>query len=202
MYRPPSLAFIEDMDIYLIDQILKGRYIPGQSILDAGTGGGRNLSWFLHEKFKVSVCDVEAEREEILKERYPSAQVHWSTCNVAVMPYADSSFDHVICSAVLHFSEDADHFLKMWKELFRVLRPKGSLFIRMASDIGINMRLVPLDKGRFLLPDGTERFLMTRPLWFHLLNTKTFYELEPMKSVNVADERVMTTMVLVKRPID
>ena len=37
------------MDIYLIDQILKGRYLPGELILDAGAGGGRNLNWFFDQ---------------------------------------------------------------------------------------------------------------------------------------------------------
>ena len=30
-------------DVYLIDQIIKGRYHPSDVLLDAGAGGGRNL---------------------------------------------------------------------------------------------------------------------------------------------------------------
>ncbi|MBI9042777.1 hypothetical protein [Lutibacter sp.] len=34
---------IKDVDIYILDQILKERYQPETKILDAGCGGGRNL---------------------------------------------------------------------------------------------------------------------------------------------------------------
>lgn len=35
------------MDIYLLDQIMKGRYDKEDIILDAGCGEGRNLRWFV-----------------------------------------------------------------------------------------------------------------------------------------------------------
>ena len=35
------------IDIYLFDQLLKGRIAPGMRILDAGCGRGRNLVYFL-----------------------------------------------------------------------------------------------------------------------------------------------------------
>lgn len=202
MYRPASLALLQDMDIYLIDQILKGRYIPGQHILDAGTGAGRNLNWFLHEDFQVSACDRVAEREDVLKARYPRSKVHWSTCDVSKMPYPNAQFDHVICNAVLHFADDTEHFHGMWNELIRVLRPKGSLFIRMTSDIGIAKKVESLGHGRHLLPDGSERFLLTNALWSQLKSKDEVDEVEPMKSVNVADQRVMSTLVLVKKVLE
>ena len=37
------------IDIYLFDQLLKGRISPGMRILDAGCGSGRNLVYFLRE---------------------------------------------------------------------------------------------------------------------------------------------------------
>jgi hypothetical protein len=38
-------------DIYLLDQIMKGRYAPSDILLDAGAGGGRNLHWFVQQGF-------------------------------------------------------------------------------------------------------------------------------------------------------
>ena len=35
------------IDIYLFDQLLKGRFTPPMRVLDAGCGGGRNLSLLL-----------------------------------------------------------------------------------------------------------------------------------------------------------
>ena len=37
------------IDIYLFDQLLRGRIPPGSRILDAGCGSGRNLVYFLRE---------------------------------------------------------------------------------------------------------------------------------------------------------
>src|SRR6185295_12472718 len=46
------------IDIYLFDQLLKGRLTPGMRLLDAGSGSGRNLPYFLRHGFDV--CAVDA----------------------------------------------------------------------------------------------------------------------------------------------
>ncbi len=200
MNRPPCLSLIDGVDIYLVDQIVKGRYQSGQRILDAGAGGGRNLSWFFSEGFEIHACDIVPERETLIRERNLAAKFHWQTCGLDSLPYEDGHFDHVICNAVLHFAENVGHFKNMWHELLRVTKAKGAIFIRTCSDIGIEDRKVPLGDGRFLLPDGSERFLMTRQLIDELLSKSPMELLEPVKSVNVSDQRVMTTLVMVKVP--
>ena len=35
------------IDIYLFDQLLRGRIVPGMRIFDAGCGSGRNLVYLL-----------------------------------------------------------------------------------------------------------------------------------------------------------
>ncbi|RYE38052.1 MAG: class I SAM-dependent methyltransferase, partial [Sphingobacteriales bacterium] len=45
-------------DIYLLDQILKQRYVSGQRVLDAGCGTGRNLHWFMRNGFNVVGTDL------------------------------------------------------------------------------------------------------------------------------------------------
>jgi ubiquinone/menaquinone biosynthesis C-methylase UbiE len=192
------MEFFLGMDIYLIDQILKGRYISGERILDAGAGGGRNLNWFFAQGgFEIHACDLEAEREELIHARYPGAEFRWSTCDLLKTPYADEHFRHVICNAVLHFAESSTHFMGMAKELHRVMQPKASLFIRMNSDIGIENQVKPLGDGRFLNPDGSERFLLTQGLLEKVMKLG-FDHLEAPKHVNVAGIRVMSVVVLVK----
>lgn len=186
------------MDIYLIDQILKGRYLPGELILDAGAGGGRNLNWFFDQGgFDIHACDIQGEREEIIRERYPGAVFKWETCDLAKLPYAQGSFRHIICNAVLHFALSERHFQQMLQELHRVMQPKASLFIRMNSEIGLEDRVEALGEGRFLNPDGSERFLLNRSILAEM-EQMGFAHLEPPKHVRVADERVMSTLVMVK----
>lgn len=49
------------IDIYLFDQLLKGRISPGMRILDAGCGSGRNLVYFLRERYEVYATDSDAD---------------------------------------------------------------------------------------------------------------------------------------------
>ena len=49
-----------DIDIYLFDQLLRGRIVPGMRVLDAGCGGGRNLVYLLQQGFDVSATDADA----------------------------------------------------------------------------------------------------------------------------------------------
>ena len=86
----------------------------------------------------------------------------------------------------------------MFSELNRVLKPGGSLFIRVASDIGIENKILPLGGGRFSLPDGTDRFLLTKPIIEEVLNNFPMTLAEPVKTTNVQDIRCMTTLVMIK----
>jgi tellurite methyltransferase len=55
------------IDIYLFDQLLKGRIVPGMRVLDAGCGAGRNLVYLLRSGF--AVCGVDESSEAIAQVR-------------------------------------------------------------------------------------------------------------------------------------
>jgi SAM-dependent methyltransferase len=55
------------IDIYLFDQLLKGRIRPGMRVLDAGCGEGRNLIYFLQSGY--AVCGVDQSEEAIARVR-------------------------------------------------------------------------------------------------------------------------------------
>ncbi|MEO8710621.1 MAG: class I SAM-dependent methyltransferase [Parafilimonas sp.] len=197
---PGELNHIINTDIYLIDQILKGRYKDGGKLLDAGCGSGRNISWFvLQPNFDIHAIDTDENAINHLSQIYPSLkqdQLHYA--QVQSLPFHDEFFQHIICSAVLHFAKSKGNFLEMFSELNRVLKPGGSLFIRAASDIGIESKILLLGGGRFSLPDGTVRFLLTKKLIEDVLNTFPMKLAEPVKTTNVQDMRCMTTLVFVK----
>ncbi|HEX7878833.1 MAG TPA: class I SAM-dependent methyltransferase, partial [Candidatus Eisenbacteria bacterium] len=158
-------------DIYLIDQIMKGRYAAPASILDAGAGHGRNLSWFAKQGLVIHGTDRDAGAVEQLRRNYPGVPAeNFQVALVDELPFSDARFDHVICCAVLHFAESESHFRKMFGELVRVLKPGGSLFARVATDVGLADRMIPLGHGRFTMPDGSDRFLLTRSLLASLLD--------------------------------
>ncbi len=186
-------------DIYLLDQILKGRYQKTDIILDAGSGSGRNLHWFYYNGFTVYGIDKNKTIIEELKNTYSNQKANFYNSTVEDLNFKDNFFNHIICNAVLHFATNTLHFNNMFSELFRVLKPKGTIFIRVASDIGIDDKIVSVSKGVYNLLDGTTRFLLTKSLLKSLQEQHNFSFLEPLKTVNVNDQRCMTTLVLQKQ---
>ena len=192
-----------NIDIYLFDQIQKGRFSPNMKILDAGCGGGRNIIYFLREGFDVSAVDQNPEAIEQIKQyakqlapNLPSD--NFQTSPIERMPFPDQHFDWIISNAVLHFAENPTQFNQMLFEMWRTLRINGKLFVRLASSIGIENLVIPTERGRYDLPDGSERFLVTEELLLMATENLRANLLEPIKTTNVQNLRCMTTWVLQK----
>lgn len=191
---------IGNTDIYLIDQIMKGRYIPREKILDAGCGNGRNLIWFLKNDFEVYAIDRDPAAIKYLESVYPCFnKERLQVAEIDKLPFGNNFFDHVISSAVLHFAKSVSHFNDMIKEMVRVLNPNGTLFIRMTSDIGIENKIQHIENGVYHIPDGSIRFLLTPTLLKSMVHTNNLSFIEPLKTVNVEGVRCMSTLVLRKK---
>jgi len=191
------------IDIYLFDQLLKGRITPPMSLLDAGCGEGRNLIYFLRHHFDVRAVDANPQSVEQVRllasglaPNLPSQ--NFLVADVADMPLPSEAFDLVISSAVLHFANDAKHFDEMVDEIWRVLKVEGMLFARLASSIGIEKLIEPTGSGRYLLPDGTERFLVNEEMLSAATDRLRARKIEPLKTTNVENLRCMTTWVVRK----
>lgn len=190
---------VGNTDIYLLDQIMKGRYRRADKILDAGCGAGRNLLWFLTEGIEIYGTDQNTVAIEELKTVHPLLPAdRFQLCPVENLPFENNFFDHVISSAVLHFADSISQFRAMLTEMIRVLKPGGSLFIRMTSDIGIENKVKLVKDGVYLIPDGSTRFLLTRSILTDILQYYPLSFAEPFKTVNVDDIRCMSTMVFQK----
>lgn len=192
-----------EIDIYLFDQLLKGRFDSLRSVLDAGCGSGRNLVYFLRNGFEVFAVDRSPEAVDrvrrlaaALAPRLPAER--FRVAEVDALPFGDAGMDVVLSSAVLHFARDEGHFDAMLREMWRVLRPGGFLFARLASSIGIEARVVPTTDGRCRLPDGTERFLVDEPGLLARTERLGARLVEPIKTTNVQNLRAMTTWCLHK----
>jgi len=203
---PPSAALRQafgDIDIYLFDQLLRGRFDGVRRVLDAGCGGGRNLVWLLRAGFRVHAVDQEARAVERVRrlaaELAPELPAeNFQVVEVDALPFPDASMDAVISSAVLHFAADEAHFGRMVDEMWRVMRPGGLLFARLASSIGIEARVRPAGNGRYRLPDGSERFLVDEAGLMVRTEALGGVLLDPIKTTNVQNLRAMTTWVVRK----
>jgi tellurite methyltransferase len=188
-----------NIDIYLFDQLLKGRFNYCQKVLDVGCGGGRNLPYFLQNGYQVYGIDPNPEAvaqvQSLAKTLAPDGN-HTENFIVATaedMPFDNNTFDLVICSAVLHFANDSNHFDAMLRSVWRVLKPGGFLFARLASDIGIERLVIPLENNRYSLPDGSERFLVNEQVLLEYTDVLGGELFEPIKTTNVQNLRCMTT---------
>jgi SAM-dependent methyltransferase len=188
------------IDIYLFDQILRGNITPSMCVLDAGSGSGRNLVYLLREGCRVFAVDRNTDAVEQLRRLStsvgnPAPAENFRVAPVEQMPFPDAMADVVICSAVLHFARSREQFLAMLNELWRVLRPGGLLFCRLASRIG--MEFEPLRDGIYRV-GNSEWFLVDEPMLLALTRERGAELVDPLKTTIVQGSRCMTTWVLRK----
>jgi SAM-dependent methyltransferase len=193
-----------NMDIYLLDQLLKGRFTKDLKILDAGCGEGRNMVYFLREGYRI--FGVDKEPVAIQMARIQAQTVHqgydknrFQEALVEDMPFHKEAFDAIISSAVLHFSENTTHFYQMMDEMMRVLKTGGFFFLRMTTGFGgILTESTQIADGVYLLPDGSERFLLTKEILDEIQGKYHLQNLEAPKSVLVHGQRAMGVFVMQK----
>lgn len=193
------------IDIYLFDQLLRGRLTPGMRVADAGCGSGRNLVYLLQSGYEVFGAD--ADRGAIARVRELAARLapHLPPDNFRVEPlermtFPDAFADVVLSSAVLHFARDDEQFDRMLRASWRLLKPGGLFFCRLASTIGMEDRMRPLGGRRFLLPDGSERYLVDEPMLLAFTRDLGGALIDPLKTTVVQDQRCMTTWVARRLP--
>ena len=184
-----------NIDIYLLDQILKGRFKQEDKILDVGCGEGRNLIYFLNNGYDVYGVDRNQKAIKMLQTTARSInkkyeQERFMVWDIESMQIPENFFDVIICSAVLHFAKNTEHFCRLIDKVCNVLKPGGILFIRMTSDIGIENNINPIGGGIYELPDGTTRFLINENLLKEIIKKYHLEFLEPLKSVNVDNKKV------------
>ena len=190
-----------DIDIYLFDQLLRGRIAPGMRVIDAGCGGGRNLVYLLKSGYDVAGCDhdpgaVEAVRAMVSRLAPQIPGGNFRVEPIEAMSFPDACADVVLASAVLHFASGDEQFQAMVENLWRVLKPGGMLFARLASSIGIETQVQRVHGRRHRLPDGSERYLVDERSLIDLTVRLGGELLDPIKTTVVQDQRAMTTWVV------
>jgi tellurite methyltransferase len=201
---PDSLASrFGQIDIYLFDQLLRGRITRDMRVLDAGCGTGRNLVYLLANGFEVSAVDSDAGSVEAVRATAARLAPQLSSTNFRVEPietmtFASASADLIISSAVMHFASGVAQFDAMLDSMWRVLAPGGMLFCRLASTIGMAGSVQPLGGRRFHLPDGSDRYLVDEDILMGHTARLGGSLMDPLKTIVVQNQRAMTTWVVRK----
>ena len=198
-------AKLGEIDIYLFDQLLRGRFDGRTRLLDAGCGDGRNLMYFLRcgfacygiDRDPAAIADVRALAAQLAP---PLPAGNFQTGELDRLPWPDASMDGVICSAVLHFANDETHFDAMVRDLWRVLAPGGLFFARLASNIGIEDHVGAAGR-RVRLPDGSDRFIVDERMLTAWTARAGGRLADPIKTTNVQGQRCMTTWCVFKTDV-
>ena len=191
------------IDIYLFDQLLRSRIRPEMRLLDAGCGSGRNLVYFLREGYEVFGVDTDPHAIESTRRLAASLAPALPMDNfrleaIEAMTIPNAFADLVLSSAVLHFARGDDHFEAMLRGTWRVLKPGGLLFCRLASSIGMEHRVRRVAGRRFFLPDGSERYLVDEDLLLRFTAELGGQMADPLKTTVVQNQRSMTTWIVRK----
>lgn len=191
-----DIEILKNIDIYLLDQLLRGRIDPESQILDVGCGDGRNLTPLSQLSYNIEGFDTNVEKINNLKKKYPKIKL---SVNDLINDEFKKSYDFIICNAVLHFAKNHTEFDIMIENLVSLTSTNGLIFIRMTSDLAKKTPFEINSNGVSLLPDNTYRYLLTKNKLNHIIETYNLILLDPIKTVNVDNLRCMTTLVLKKQ---
>jgi ubiquinone/menaquinone biosynthesis C-methylase UbiE len=101
-------------------------------VLDVGTGPGTLVRLIAHSQPGLEVHGIDLSEDMIrlagehsLREQLQD-RVHFKVANVGELPYPDQSFDLIVSTISMHHWNEIEQPLR---ELYRVLRPGGRLWI-------------------------------------------------------------------------
>ncbi|MFQ5462769.1 MAG: class I SAM-dependent methyltransferase [Phycisphaerae bacterium] len=115
--------------------------VPGDKVLDAGCGHGEYCAYALRDGARVWAFDYTEEMVRYTRtslDRQGLRAEAVETGSVLEIPYPDGSFDAVFCLSVLDHIADRE---RGFRELARVLKPGGQLYIDVPNTFAIHWRL-------------------------------------------------------------
>ncbi|MBV6639213.1 MAG: class I SAM-dependent methyltransferase [Cyclobacteriaceae bacterium] len=191
-----------DIDLELLDLILKGFFSEHQKLLDIGCGEGRNLIYFLQNDFDIYAIDIDRSSVDLV--RYMVKSFGKDPTKIIQHDIRDplsdmSPMDAVICSRVLHFCEDENSFLKAWQNISHLLGPGGLLYLSMDSIIGFSDYVKKLSDRKIQFSDGSVRFPLTEDLLEEMNISDSYEKLTPVKTIHYEDKHAQTILCLRKK---
>ncbi len=123
------------------EDVFKGRLIqlaniqPCMKVLDLGCGTG-TLTIMLkrvHPDTDITGLDGDSQVLAIAREKSRGTNIQWDEGLGSSLPYANSVFDRVVTSLVIHHLSTDDK-RRAFEEIYRVLKPHGELYV---LDFGI-----------------------------------------------------------------
>lgn len=176
-----------DMDLYLMDAILKG-YIPKSGrVLDAGCGEGRNALYFIKGGYEYLGVDQDASKIKLFE--FFTNSISGPQAKFLVQDIRSVSlkgdFSMIIASRLLHFCSNEEEFFSLIQQFFTVLIPGGVFYFSM--DSAFSSEAKTREDGMSIFPDGRVSFALNESRYHYML--ERFQEIESLKTVIHRHER-------------
>ena len=121
--RTPLRIWFDHMERYEF----AGNYVQEKNVLDISCGTGYGSFLLKNKRAKTVVgVDISNEAVNFAQEKYKTEGLEFKTGNILKTGYMDNFFDVIVCFETI---EHVDDHLKVFLELFRILKPGGLLLI-------------------------------------------------------------------------
>ena len=105
--------------------------VSGEDVLDVACGGGRITVPLLRRGYNVTGTDFVGEFEAKIRRHKAvfTGRFEFVESDMTKLPFSNETFDSITCINSLVYLRNAEEAYKALKEMCRVLRPTGKLFI-------------------------------------------------------------------------
>jgi ubiquinone/menaquinone biosynthesis C-methylase UbiE len=111
-------------------EMLEARISSPAKVLDVGCGAGQTVGQLMQRGYEAWGIDVSEAMVSRARERYHPDR--FRAADIEQLPFADNSFDGVVCLGVLEYLDRDEAALR---EMWRVLKPGGCAIITTPSSI-------------------------------------------------------------------
>lgn len=140
-----SKNYYEENDIYEIFSIAEDYpnkiyeillpKVRNKVVLDLGCGTGKFMQKFYKNATKYYGLDLSCDQLKIAKDKVDGENVRFLCCSAEDIPLQDNSIDVIISTWVLGTILEIDRRNKVLKEMNRVLKKEGNIYL-VENDIG------------------------------------------------------------------
>ena len=187
--------YFGDMDLFLMDSLLKGHLPNSGSVLDLGCGEGRNAVFFIRNGYHYVGVDKDTSKLRLLE--YVTSTLTGSKADFMSIAIEDlelkSSYDIIICSRVLHFVQSRSEFDMHWAKIVEATAPGSTVYLSMDSVVD-SSEAKKHKNGNFEFPDGRVSFALTNELYKEM--KQSFNEVEPLRTLTHHQARTQSFMLL------
>jgi ubiquinone/menaquinone biosynthesis C-methylase UbiE len=139
-----------------------------KTVLEIAAGTGvvtRAMAARLLANVRLTVTDLNQPMLDHAKARQPDERIEWKQADALALPFADASFDAVVCQFGVMFFPDK---VQGYREARRVLKPGGRYLFNVWDRISENeFADVVTQALATVFPDDPPRFLARTPHGYH-----------------------------------